>query len=153
MLLSVCGDEMTEVHVLTKNFSGGKKKQNSAVIDGSKCAVFGFPSGPLLGVSLNNFNLGGTSEARSPGVLNSSGSQFCFCFFSNMAVTSVEYLFGLKTGGQQHKRGPLYSVSALRYISPICDSRSVNVGYTDKEVHAHAHFPSIPSPHVYSRHR
>lgn len=81
MLLSVCGDEMTEVHVLTKNFSRKKKpknQKNSAVIDNSKCAVFGFPSGPLLGVSLNNFNLCGISEARSPSVLNSSGSQFFF---------------------------------------------------------------------------
>lgn len=80
MLLSVCGDEMTEVHVLTKNFSGEKNKKNSAVIDNSKCAVFGFPSGPLLGVSLNNFNLSGISEERIPSVLNSSGSQFVFFF-------------------------------------------------------------------------
>lgn len=79
--MSVCGDEMTEVHVLTKNFSRKKKQKNSAVIDNSKCALFGFPSGPLLGVSLNNFNLSGISEARSPSVLNSSGSQLCFFLF------------------------------------------------------------------------
>lgn len=130
--MSVCGDEMTGVHVLTKNFSRKKKQKNSAVIDNSKCAVFGFPSGPLLGVSLNNFSLGGISEARSPSVLNSGRSQFFFfAFFFYMAVTSVEYLFGSKTGRRQDKRGPLYNVSAVRYISPICDARSVTWVYID----------------------
>lgn len=82
MLLSVCGDEMTEVHVLTKNFFWGKKnKKNSAVIDNSKCAVFGFPSGPLLGVSLNNFNLGGISEARSPPACSTAAEAFFLFFF------------------------------------------------------------------------